>query len=349
MELDKISNLIKNKRKEKGMTQLELAERLNVTEKAISRWETGRGMPDVSLLIPLSNVLDLDVSELLSGKEKNKNIINIDDRIKELQLSIIIQRRNQKLKYLFIILFLIILIIVVILKNVYFGYLIKEYKYKDIRINLGIPKASFNIKNYDRSYSYYNFSNKSVIKEEIKNYLKTLEYSICNDSVYYYDKINNISVIDYKVKDYILFSKVDMIIDVNDYCYNQKIYEYNKYIENTNYAMNYSRKIIDGKLENIDGRIYYGILLDHDSKNDFKVNVSVILQHNTYGETLEESKGTYEIRNNKYVYIRDEIIKKDNRIKIPTVSTFKIVDRKLILEDNYLSKYVNKVELESVK
>ena len=54
MDLNKISNFIKEKRKELGITQEELAEKLFVTEKAISRWETGRGTPDISLLIPLS-------------------------------------------------------------------------------------------------------------------------------------------------------------------------------------------------------------------------------------------------------------------------------------------------------
>ena len=75
MNVEKISNLIKTKRKEKGMTQDELARRLNVTEKAISRWETGRGTPDISLLIPLSKELDLDVSELLNGEENKKDSI----------------------------------------------------------------------------------------------------------------------------------------------------------------------------------------------------------------------------------------------------------------------------------
>ncbi len=71
MDLQKISNLIKKKRKELGMTQEELASKLFVTEKAISRWETGRGFPDISLLLPLAEQLQIDVSELLNGEEKN--------------------------------------------------------------------------------------------------------------------------------------------------------------------------------------------------------------------------------------------------------------------------------------
>ena len=75
MDLKKISNFIKNKRKKLGLTQEELAEKLFVTEKAVSRWETGRGTPDISLLIPLSKVLKVEVSELLNGEE-NKNTKN---------------------------------------------------------------------------------------------------------------------------------------------------------------------------------------------------------------------------------------------------------------------------------
>ena len=56
-----------NKR-EKGFTQKELAEKLMVTDKAISRWETGKGLPDTSLLKPLGDVLGVSITELLSGK-----------------------------------------------------------------------------------------------------------------------------------------------------------------------------------------------------------------------------------------------------------------------------------------
>ena len=84
MDIDKISKLIKTKRKEKGLTQEELAQRINVTEKAISRWETGRGTPDISLLVPLSEELGVSVTEILKGKEdkkEEKNILEIVDYI----------------------------------------------------------------------------------------------------------------------------------------------------------------------------------------------------------------------------------------------------------------------------
>ena len=81
MDLNKISNFIKTKRKELGITQDKLAEKLFVTEKAISRWETGRGTPDISLLLPLSKELNIDVSELLNGEENKKNKNNVEQLI----------------------------------------------------------------------------------------------------------------------------------------------------------------------------------------------------------------------------------------------------------------------------
>ena len=61
-------DIILELRTKKGLSQDELAEKLHVTDKAVSRWETGRGMPSVDLLEPLADVLGLSVSELLSGK-----------------------------------------------------------------------------------------------------------------------------------------------------------------------------------------------------------------------------------------------------------------------------------------
>lgn len=81
MDLNKISTFIKNKRKALGVTQEELAERLFVTEKAISRWETGRGTPDISLLIPLSKELNTSVSELLNGEEKKNDTNEVEQLI----------------------------------------------------------------------------------------------------------------------------------------------------------------------------------------------------------------------------------------------------------------------------
>lgn len=63
-------------RKEKGLTQKELAEKLLISDKAVSKWERGLSLPDISLLIPLSKILDVTTTELLTGRK-----IDSDEKI----------------------------------------------------------------------------------------------------------------------------------------------------------------------------------------------------------------------------------------------------------------------------
>jgi len=73
MNLIKIGKFIAKKRKEKNLTQVQLAEILNVTDRAISKRECGRSMPDSSIMLQLSETLDISVNELLSGEELKMN------------------------------------------------------------------------------------------------------------------------------------------------------------------------------------------------------------------------------------------------------------------------------------
>ena len=76
----KIGNFIAECRKKKNLTQMQLAEKLNITDRAISKWENGKSMPDLSLLKPICNILDISINELLSG-EKIKNNTTLEDNI----------------------------------------------------------------------------------------------------------------------------------------------------------------------------------------------------------------------------------------------------------------------------
>lgn len=68
MDSTKIGMVVSALRKERGMTQRELAELLHVSSKAVSKWERGQGIPDISLLERLAEVLDVTVEQILSGK-----------------------------------------------------------------------------------------------------------------------------------------------------------------------------------------------------------------------------------------------------------------------------------------
>ena len=74
MNQEKIGKFISECRKNQKLTQEQLAEKLNITHKAVSKWETGKGMPDSSIMMDLCNILEISVNELLSGEKLDPNI-----------------------------------------------------------------------------------------------------------------------------------------------------------------------------------------------------------------------------------------------------------------------------------
>jgi transcriptional regulator with XRE-family HTH domain len=80
MDVKKIGEFIAYNRKNKGLTQEQLGEKLGVTNKTISRWENGNYMPDLSLLQPLSEELGITLSELLSGEKAKDNIVESTEK-----------------------------------------------------------------------------------------------------------------------------------------------------------------------------------------------------------------------------------------------------------------------------
>ena len=86
MDQISIGRFIAAERKRKGCTQKQLAEKLNISDKTVSKWECGKGFPEVSLLLPLCKELDITVNELLSGarvseeeyqKKAEENMVNM--------------------------------------------------------------------------------------------------------------------------------------------------------------------------------------------------------------------------------------------------------------------------------
>ena len=68
MDQEKIGVFISTLRKEQGMTQQQLADAIGVSNKTISKWECGKGMPELALMVPLCNILQISINELLSGE-----------------------------------------------------------------------------------------------------------------------------------------------------------------------------------------------------------------------------------------------------------------------------------------
>ena len=69
MDQIKIGKFISERRKKQNLTQMQLAEKLNITDRAVSKWETGRAMPDSSIMLELCDILEISVNELLNGEK----------------------------------------------------------------------------------------------------------------------------------------------------------------------------------------------------------------------------------------------------------------------------------------
>lgn len=78
MDYEKTGKLIQDMRKERELTQVTLADKLGVTDRAVSKWERGKSFPDVSMLRPLAEALEVSVSELLDGERR------APDKVKQL-------------------------------------------------------------------------------------------------------------------------------------------------------------------------------------------------------------------------------------------------------------------------
>lgn len=98
MNQQKIGEFLKHLRKEKGLTQEQLAEHFHVSSRTVSRWETGNNMPDLGILIELADFYDVDIREILDGERKSESMDNeTKDTLKK--VAEYAAQENKKLKY----------------------------------------------------------------------------------------------------------------------------------------------------------------------------------------------------------------------------------------------------------
>lgn len=119
MNQERIGRFIAELRKEKKLTQIDLANKLGITDRAISKWENGRGLPDLSLLTPLCEILDVSINELLSGSRLDKK-----DYQEKLEKNIIdaidyTDKKIRKTKKIFIIILSVIIMFIALFMVMY--------------------------------------------------------------------------------------------------------------------------------------------------------------------------------------------------------------------------------------
>ena len=100
MDQMKIGRFIAERRKRVSLTQLQLAEKLGITDRAVSKWETGKAMPDASIMLELCGVLEISVNDLLCGE-----VVGMEDYSKKLEnnlLDMIRQKEQADKRLLFL-------------------------------------------------------------------------------------------------------------------------------------------------------------------------------------------------------------------------------------------------------
>lgn len=98
MDQVKIGKFISECRKKQNLTQMQLAEKLNITDRAISKWETGRAMPDSSIMLELCNILKITVNDLLCGEVVDMK--NYDEKKEKLLIDMVKQKEDSDKKML---------------------------------------------------------------------------------------------------------------------------------------------------------------------------------------------------------------------------------------------------------
>ena len=134
MDNEKFGNFIKSLRKEKKLTQKELGEKLNITDKAISKWERGLSFPDIAMLNSLASFFEIDVSELLNGEKGIKKEVDIEKVIEETienykNLAEKRQIKIKKIKKIIGIISIIILILSLLIQGAYL-YVLRKHNFE---------------------------------------------------------------------------------------------------------------------------------------------------------------------------------------------------------------------------
>lgn len=205
MDQEKIGKFIAKLRKEKNMTQVELASKLEVTDRAISKWENGRGLPDVSLFEPICKELNISINELLKGEkiiESNSEHLSAETMMKYSRY--IKRKEKQKIVFLLIII-VIILFTFIATATLSFNKTFFETKYtSDFVSNVNIPIPKYSYYRGTGGMDEYTTKLKTLKQPDevnilIDRYLWSLEKIEYNNELYYYDKENDFTILQYRI------------------------------------------------------------------------------------------------------------------------------------------------------
>ncbi len=217
MNYDKIGSFIQQKRKDKNLTQKQLAEKIGVTDRAISKWERGQGCPDVSILEVLSKELGCSILELLKGRKIENEVIPVteaDDYVRD-SMNISKQVTKEKIISLFnksivasiIFIFVLLLyfnIVQIIYVNKEYTLSIDKETYK--RVTEIVDSINNNLNIIEQYKGIYMEDDYDKIVENLHSCLDNIK----NEKTYYY--VLERKDIKYTVNDIFTYLETDEII-----------------------------------------------------------------------------------------------------------------------------------------
>jgi len=273
MNTEKIGKFIAVKRKEKNMTQKQLATKIGITDRAVSKWERGMGCPDISLLEGLSKVLDISVVELLNGEEMEDPTIIEKDLIKSMNYSNEYTKSKIKNNLNTILTTVIISVsLMLIIFNIINSYLLNiSYKITQVTgteqlvSNVEVlfervlsDQGKFSDEDYEKIVKHVNDA-KQVLNDKTKEYLLKEEYTMkdyYNFQEYYKENIQDFYLNGRQYTEYYILLKYDQnmvdnllkyqqnfnflgSVNTNFMSYVYSSYKYNIDLENVNMPLVY--------------------------------------------------------------------------------------------------------------
>ncbi len=204
MNQEKIGKYIATCRKENKLTQEQLAEKLGVSSKSVSRWENGKTMPDVSLFQQLCKELNITINDLLSGETMNENKFDLSaDRLVDYSKYIKL-REKKKLVVLSVGLIILIGLFLIVLVLIFNKTFFRSSYELDYLKNISIPIPRYSYYRGTGGMEGYTTKLKTLKQPDevnilIDRYLNTLDKIECNNENYYYDKNKNFTIIQYRI------------------------------------------------------------------------------------------------------------------------------------------------------
>lgn len=306
MNYDKIGEFIQTKRKEKHLTQKELADKIGVTDKAVSKWERGLGCPDVSILEVLADILDVSILELLKGRMIENEVIKVtemNDYVKE-TINYSKHTTKEKIKNIankiivISVVFISCLLFILNIINMYKLNHIYTYNFNDsqsLKLKENYKILQDNISKIKNNQGIFSDEDYKKIKECLDNLAKNIQFVNYNSKKEF--KMVDINYMNYKYRNYSIDTiEIARILEHYDkdissyrdyitYDYISRIYTSHYFYEKSNKSYKYSFIYLPNAIE-IDSSYLVDEILTRVYISNYKV-MSYIYLTNTIMEVGE--------------------------------------------------------------